>query len=155
MNALPFGVVAEALERAADECREQQVFRAPLRGHGERDAVFLGEPAGCAQIDRVTHLLRLARHVTHGLRCATPSGTPRTLRHVRRLRSLSEIECYVRLYGGWDPTVTLVKVEPRRPRYDLAVTGEDLRRDFEERIEARTEELIAELDAAEAAAEAA
>jgi len=74
---------------------------------------------------------------------------------VRRLRSLSEIECYVRLYGGWDPTVTLVKVEPRRPRYDLAVTGEDLRRDFEERIEARTEELIAELDAAEAAAEAA
>jgi hypothetical protein len=74
---------------------------------------------------------------------------------VRRLRSLSEIECYVRLYGGWDPTVTLVKVEPRRPRYDMAVTGEDLRRDFEERIEARTEELIAELDAAEAAAEAA
>jgi hypothetical protein len=74
---------------------------------------------------------------------------------VRRLRSLSEIECYVRLYGGWDPTVTLVKVEPRRPRYDLAVTGEDLRRDFEERIEARTEELISELDAAEAAAEAA
>ena len=74
---------------------------------------------------------------------------------MRRLRSLSEIECYVRLYGGWDPTVTLVKVEPRRPRYDLAVTGEDLRRDFEERIEARTEELIAELDAAEAAAEAA
>jgi hypothetical protein len=74
---------------------------------------------------------------------------------VRRLRSLSEIECYVRLYGGWDPTVTLVKVEPRQPRYDLAVTGEDLRRDFEERIEARTEELISELDAAEAAAEAA
>jgi hypothetical protein len=74
---------------------------------------------------------------------------------VRRLRSLSEIECYVRLYGGWDPTVTLVKVEPRRHRYDLAVTGEDLRRDFEERIEARTEELIAELDAAEAAVEAA
>jgi hypothetical protein len=84
-----------------------------------------------------------------------PSGTRRTLRHVRRLRSLSETECYVRLYGGWDSTVTLVKVEPRRPRYDQAVSGEDLRRDFEARIEARTDELIAELDAAEAAAEAA
>ena len=74
---------------------------------------------------------------------------------MRRLRSLSEIECYVRLYGGWDSTVTLVKIEPRRPRYEPAVSGEDLRRDFEARIEARTEELMAELDAAEAAAEAA
>ena len=79
----------------------------------------------------------------------------RTLLVVRRLRTLSETECYVRLYGGWDPTVTLVKVEPRRPRYDLEVSGEDLRREFEARIEARTEELLAELDAGEAAAEAA
>jgi hypothetical protein len=79
----------------------------------------------------------------------------RTLLLVRRLRSLSETECYVRLYGGWDPTVILTKVEPRRPRYELEVSGEDLRRDFEARIDARTEELLAELDAAEAAAEAA
>ena len=69
-----------------------------------------------------------------------PSGWARTLLDVRRLRSLSETECYVRLYGGWDPTVTLVKIEPRRPRYALSVSGEDL---------------LAELDAAEAAAEAA
>jgi hypothetical protein len=79
----------------------------------------------------------------------------RTLRHVRRLRTLSETECYTRLYGGWDPTVILVKVEPRRPRYELTVSGEDLRREFEARITARAEELVAELDAAEAAAEAA
>ena len=79
----------------------------------------------------------------------------RTLRHVRRLRSLSETECYVRLYGGRDSTVTLVKIEPRRPRSEPAVSGEDLRREFEARIEARAEELVAELDAAEAAAEAA
>jgi hypothetical protein len=59
------------------------------------------------------------------------------------------------LYGGWDSTVTPVKIEPRRPRYELSVSGEDLRRDFEARIEARTDELVAELDAAEAAAEAA
>lgn len=77
------------------------------------------------------------------------------MRLVRRLRSLSETECYVRLYGGWDSTVTLVKIEPRRPRYELAVSGEDLRRDFESRIDGRTDELLAELDAAESAAEAA
>ncbi len=74
---------------------------------------------------------------------------------MRRLRSLSETECYVRLYGGWDSTVTPVKIELRRPRYALTVSGEELRREFEARIDARTEELIAEVDAAEAAAEAA
>jgi len=79
----------------------------------------------------------------------------RTLQHVRRLRTLSETECYTRLYGGWDPTVTLVKVEPRRPRYGLTVSGEDLRRGFEARITARADELVDEVDAAEAAAEAA
>jgi len=79
----------------------------------------------------------------------------RTLRHVRRLRTLSETECYIRLYGGWDPTVTLVKVEPRRPRYELTVSGEDLRRGFEARITARADELVDEVDSAEAAAEAA
>ncbi|HYQ10230.1 MAG TPA: hypothetical protein VEP92_03600 [Gaiellaceae bacterium] len=74
---------------------------------------------------------------------------------MRRLRTLSETECYTRLYGGWDPTVTLVKVEPRRPRYELTVSGEDLRRGFEARITARADELVDEVDAAEAAAEAA
>jgi hypothetical protein len=64
---------------------------------------------------------------------------------VRRLRPLSEAECYVRCYGGWDPTVRIVKLEPRRPRYELPVSGEDLRREFEARIDARPE------DAAEAA----
>ena len=74
---------------------------------------------------------------------------------MRRLRPLSEAECYARCYRGWDPTVTVVKLEPRRPRYDLPVSGEDLRRSFEARIDARADELQAELDAAEAAAEAA
>jgi len=64
---------------------------------------------------------------------------------VRRLRSLSEDECYARCYRGWEPTVTLVKLEPRRPRYATSVSGETLRRIFEERIDARVDE---ELDAA-------
>ena len=64
---------------------------------------------------------------------------------MRRLRSLSEDECYARCYRGWEPTVTLVKLEPRRPRYETSVSGETLRRIFEERIDARVDE---ELDAA-------
>ena len=64
---------------------------------------------------------------------------------MRRLRSLSEAECYARCYRGWEPTVTLVKLEPRRPRYPTSVSGEALRRIFEERIDARVDE---ELDAA-------
>ena len=64
---------------------------------------------------------------------------------MRRLRSLSEDECYARCYRGWEPTVTLVKLEPRRPRYATSVSGETLRRIFEERIDARVDE---ELDAA-------
>jgi len=64
---------------------------------------------------------------------------------VRRLRSLSEAECYARCYRGWDPTVTVVKLEPRRPRYPTSVSGEAIRRIFEERIDARVDD---ELDAA-------
>ena len=71
------------------------------------------------------------------------------------MRQLSEDECYARCYRGWDPTVTVVKLEPRRPRYELPVSGEDLRRGFEVRLDAREDELRAEVDAAEAAAEAA
>jgi hypothetical protein len=69
-----------------------------------------------------------------------PSGVARTLRFLRRLRTLTEAECYVRCYGGWDPTVTVAKLQPRRPRYELSVTGEGLRRDFEARIDARPED---------------
>jgi hypothetical protein len=83
--------------------------------------------------------------------CAVPSGRRRTLAFVRRLRTLSEAECYVRCYGGWDPTVTIVKVEPRRPRYETSISGEQLRREFEARIEARPEDLRVGPPAAEAA----
>lgn len=74
---------------------------------------------------------------------------------MRRLRPLSEAECYVRCYGSWEPTVKIVKLEPRRARFPTTISGEELRRHFEARIDARPEEADAELDAAEAAAEAA
>ena len=65
---------------------------------------------------------------------------------MRRLRTLSEAECYARCYGGWEPTVTVVRLEPRRPRFPTTVTGEGLRRLLEERLDARVD------DEAEAAA---
>lgn len=54
-----------------------------------------------------------------------------------RLRPLSEAECYARIYGSSDPTVKIVKLEPRRPRFATSMSGEDLRRLFEDRIDGR------------------
>ncbi len=62
---------------------------------------------------------------------------------VRRLRPLSEAECYARCYGGrGDESVRLITVEPRRRRL-AALSGEQVRRLFEERLEAREPELDA------------
>jgi hypothetical protein len=54
-----------------------------------------------------------------------------------RLRPLSEAECYARCYGGWDSTIRIVRLEPRRPRLETTVSGEALRRLFENRIDGR------------------
>jgi hypothetical protein len=60
------------------------------------------------------------------------------LRKLRlRLRPLSEAEAYARCHGRRESEVRIVHLEPRRPRYELRVTGEDLRRSFEERLDAR------------------
>jgi hypothetical protein len=58
---------------------------------------------------------------------------------MRRLRTLSESECYTRCYGTRDEMVRVVQVEPRRPRYEVLTTGESLRRLFEERLDARSD----------------
>jgi hypothetical protein len=56
---------------------------------------------------------------------------------VRRLRSLTEAECYARLYSSGD-RVRLVVQPRRRLRSRLSnVSGEELRRDFEARLDAR------------------
>jgi len=36
--------------------------------------------------------------------------------------------------------VRIVKIEPRRPRYQLEVSGEDLRRSFEQKLAGREPE---------------
>ena len=56
---------------------------------------------------------------------------------LRRLRALNEAEAYARCYAGRDDTVKVVRIEPRRPRFSTRVSGEQLRRLFEERLEGR------------------
>jgi hypothetical protein len=56
-----------------------------------------------------------------------------------RMRSLTEAECYARCYGSRDDMVRVVRLEPRRPRYELKPSGEELRRYFEDRLDNRTE----------------
>jgi hypothetical protein len=56
---------------------------------------------------------------------------------MQRLRSLSEAECYARCYGERAGMLRIVSIEPRRPRHELDVSGEDLRAAFEERLDAR------------------
>jgi hypothetical protein len=67
---------------------------------------------------------------------------------MRRLRSLSEAECYARCYGGWEATVHVLTLGPRVTRHELAVEGEALRRRFEELLDARDPDQLAEPEAA-------
>ena len=56
-----------------------------------------------------------------------------------RMRSLTEAECYARCYGSRDEQVRILHLEPRRPRYKIEPSGEELRRYFEERLDERLE----------------
>jgi hypothetical protein len=65
---------------------------------------------------------------------------------MQRLRTLSEAECYARCYGERVSSIKVTHAERRRPRFELDVTGEDLRALFEERLDARETEPDAELE---------
>jgi len=67
---------------------------------------------------------------------------------MRRLRPLSEAECYARCYGGWEATVTIVRLEPRRQRNEVLLSGEAIRRRFEQLFDARDAEELPEPEAA-------
>jgi hypothetical protein len=54
-----------------------------------------------------------------------------------RLHQIGEAEAYGRSYGKASGDVKIVKVEPRRPRYQLKVTGESLRDAFLDRLNKR------------------
>jgi hypothetical protein len=63
---------------------------------------------------------------------------------MRRLRPLSEAECYARCYLGWEATVRVIRLEPRRPRTAVLLDGEALRRRFEEALDSREPHTVAE-----------
>jgi hypothetical protein len=63
---------------------------------------------------------------------------------MERLRPLTEADCYARLYGRREPTVTIVSREARRQNWP-SVTGEELRDAFGDRLDAR--EGLSPLDA--------
>jgi len=67
---------------------------------------------------------------------------------MRRLRPLSEAECYARCYGVTDATVHVLRLEPRPSRQVLIGEGESLRRRFEEYLDAREPGVLAEPEAA-------
>ena len=54
-----------------------------------------------------------------------------------RLHEIGEAEAYGRSYGNQSGEVKVVKVEPRRPRYQLRVSGESLRDAFLDRLNRR------------------
>ena len=62
---------------------------------------------------------------------------------MRRLRPLTEAECYARCYGGGGDDVRVMRIEPRRSRVVVRLSGEDLRRRFEERLDRREPEVEA------------
>jgi hypothetical protein len=58
---------------------------------------------------------------------------------VRRLRRLSEAECYARCYGATDDTVRVIRLD--RPRDVVRkLNGEQIRRLFEDRLDGREPE---------------
>jgi hypothetical protein len=58
-----------------------------------------------------------------------------------RLRELTEAECYVRCYGHGDPNVRVLREEPAPYGLQpLHLSGEELRRLFEARLDAREPE---------------
>lgn len=58
-----------------------------------------------------------------------------------RLGPLDEAAAYARCHGDRDESVRIVKLPPRRARYDtLLATGEEIRRGLEARIDGREPE---------------
>jgi hypothetical protein len=57
-----------------------------------------------------------------------------------RLRALNEAECYARCYGAHEEAVQVIELPPKVLRFEPRISGEDLRRLFELRLDAREPE---------------
>ena len=62
------------------------------------------------------------------------------LRRRTALRPLDEASAYARCHGDRENDVRIVKLPPRRKRYDVLTTGEELRELFERRLDEREPE---------------
>ena len=62
---------------------------------------------------------------------------PRLRRRKPRIGEIDEAQAYRHSYGQRSELVRTVQLPPRRPRFRARVSGEELRRRFEERLEAR------------------
>ena len=59
-----------------------------------------------------------------------------------RLRPLDEAAAYARLHGDRTRDVQIVKLPPRRVRFETVLaSGETIRRDFEKRLDTREPDL--------------
>lgn len=70
----------------------------------------------------------------------------RLLRRRAATTTFDEAAAYARCHGTRRHDVRIVKLPPRRERYDVLAAGEKLRRSFEERLDARALEEIGPLD---------
>jgi hypothetical protein len=57
-----------------------------------------------------------------------------------RLRALNEAECYARCYGDHEEAVQVLELRTRRLSFESTLSGEDIRRLFELRLDAREPE---------------
>jgi hypothetical protein len=61
-----------------------------------------------------------------------------------RLRTLDEASAYARCHGDRDDNVRIVKLPPRRARYETVLSsGEAIRKGFEDRLDTREPEATA------------
>lgn len=69
-------------------------------------------------------------------------------RHKDDLKPLNEAEAYARCHGSRGDEVRIIKIEPRRARYETDVSGERLRAAFENRLDTRepSEEIEEEIE---------
>lgn len=77
----------------------------------------------------------------------------RLLRRRAATTTLDEAAAYARCHGTRGHEVRIVKLPPRRERYDVLAAGEELRRSFEQRLDARLLDEIAPLDEVQPLAE--
>jgi len=127
----PAGVVPEAVQRALDERRQQEVIGCPV--------VRLAEPAAAGN-ERLTVAIDLHGVVEHLRARLSHRGNAIRVRPVLvlqwatvRLRPLSEAECYARCYGGRrEEAVNFVRVLADSGRRQ-PITGERLHELFDAR----------------------